>query len=188
MLQPPQPLCVSSWWMQWTHWTGMFWTKCTFSWWSCGAARVTNSVTRAHATWTWVSHAHTSAMVRSFRATGLYTQAQACVHTPTHTHANTYKCSLDDIQTALSIPHSSASRLRTDLRATRVPHLHHPHPHPTPALPCFLSSLFSCKQTLSSKLAELLCCWNTTSHFYATRLNKAVRVKGLQEHLMCFRL
>lgn len=50
----------------------MFWTKCTFSSWSCKAARATNSVTPAYAIWTWVSdthmlmHAHTLTQIHDY--------------------------------------------------------------------------------------------------------------------------
>ncbi len=52
-------LCVCSWWMQWTHWTGMFSISCMFSSWSSGAVRDTSSVTLAYAALTSVGHTHT---------------------------------------------------------------------------------------------------------------------------------
>lgn len=67
-----------------TCWTGMFWTSCTSSWWSCAAARVTSSVTHALATWRLVSI--------SGACTHMHTHAHACTHThpQTKTKLHTY--------------------------------------------------------------------------------------------------
>lgn len=135
-------LCVCSWWMQWTHWTGMFSISCMFSSWSSGAVRDTSSVTLAHAASTSVGHTHT----------------RICENTSTaHTHTH--------ILYAYTLLHHSARHPAQSLQHTDW-YMCQTHIHTFPsertkakdnmefhifiiiiltwslALPCFLSSLF----------------------------------------------
>lgn len=131
---------MRSWWMRWTHWTGMFSINCMFSSWSSEAVRDTSSATLAHAASTSVSltHSYDTHTYTVCIYTAARHPAQRLRHTDWHTHTFHWKDRRQRVTWNITSSSSSSSH------------------DPWPCLAsCFLL-VFICKQKLVPSPPELL--------------------------------